>query len=75
MDESADVRSAENARLVAELEEAEAYEQQLRQLIVDVRDVLAAGNSAQALSLLNEALRNIDNAADVVAPIRGAPPR
>ena len=76
MTESDDGRSAaENARLVAELEEAEAYEQQLRQLIVDVRDVLAAGNSAEALSLLNEALRNIDNAADVVAPIRGAPPQ
>ena len=75
MDETADLRSAENARLVAELEEAEAYEQQLRQLIVEVRDVLAAGHSAEALSLLNEALRNIDNAADVVAPIRGAPPQ
>ena len=30
-------------RLVAELEQAEAYEQRLRQVIIDVRDALAAG--------------------------------
>jgi hypothetical protein len=35
-------------RLVAELEQAEAYEQRLRQLIVDVRDQLAAGNQQAA---------------------------
>ena len=53
-------------RLVAELEEAEAYEQQLRQVISDVRDRLAAGYHAEALSMLNAALRDIDCATDVV---------
>ena len=53
-------------RLVAELEEAEAYEQQLRQVISDVRDRLAAGHHAEALSMLNAALRDIDCATDVV---------
>jgi hypothetical protein len=59
---------AEIANLVAELEKAEAYEQRLRQLIVDARDHLAAGRTSMALSLLNTALRDIDDAADVVAP-------
>ena len=54
--------------LVAELEAAEAYEQRLRQWIVDVRDHLAAGRTGVALSLLNEALTYIDNQTDVVAP-------
>jgi hypothetical protein len=54
--------------LVAELEQAEAYEQRLRQLIVDVRDQLAAGNHAAALSMLNAALNDIDSATDVVTP-------
>jgi hypothetical protein len=58
----------EIARLVAELEKAEAYEQKLRQIIVDVKDQLAGGNAARALSMLNEALNYIDNATDVVAP-------
>lgn len=58
----------EVTRLVAELEKAEAYEQRLRQVIVDVKDQLAAGNTARALSMLNEALNYIDNATDVVAP-------
>ena len=58
----------EIAKLVAELEKAEAYEQKLRQVIVDVRDQLAAGHSSRALSMLNEALNYIDNATDVVAP-------
>ena len=53
-------------RLVDELEQAEAYEQRLRQLIVDVRDQLAAGNHAAALSMLNAALSDIDCATDVV---------
>ena len=53
-------------RLVAELEEAEAYEQRLRQVIIDVRDQLAAGHHATALSLLNAALNDIDAATDVV---------
>ncbi len=55
-------------RLVAELEEAEAYEQRLRQVIVDVRDRLAAGEHAAALSMLNAALNDIDAATDVVTP-------
>jgi len=56
------------ARLVSELVQAEAYEQALRQLIMDIRDQLAAGNVGRALSMLNGALSQIDNAADVVAP-------
>jgi len=58
-------------RLVAELEEAEAYEQRLRQIIVDVRNRLAAGEHAAALSMLNAALNDIDCATDVVTPHRG----
>ena len=54
-------------RLVAELEQAEAYEQRLRQVIIDVRDALAAGRHAAALSMLNAALNDIDSATDVVA--------
>ena len=56
------------AALVAELEQAEAYEQRLRQLIADARDQLASGHASIALSILNEALSDIDAAADVVAP-------
>ncbi|HEY7006705.1 MAG TPA: hypothetical protein VH392_09510 [Sphingomicrobium sp.] len=56
------------AALVAELEQAEAYEQRLRQIIAQARDQLAAGHVSVALSLLNEALSDIDAAADVVAP-------
>ncbi len=56
------------AHLVAELEAAEAYEQKLRQLIINVRDHLAAGHTGVALSLLNQALTFIDNETDVVAP-------
>jgi hypothetical protein len=58
----------EVSALVSELEQAEAYEQRLRQLILDARDQLAAGRTAVALSILNEALSDIDAAADVVAP-------
>jgi uncharacterized protein YlxW (UPF0749 family) len=57
----------EIGRLVQELERAEAYEQQLRQRIVDVREQLAAGNVSRALSMLNETLNFIDSATDVVA--------
>ena len=56
------------AALVTELEQAEAYEQRLRQIIADARDQLAAGHASIALSILNEALSDIDAAADVVAP-------
>jgi hypothetical protein len=62
------VASAEIERLVAELEQAEGYEQKLRQLIVEVRDALAAGRIEQALSMLNTALNDIDSATDVVVP-------
>ncbi len=62
----------EVARLVRELEEAEAYEQKLRQTIVNVRDQLAAGHTERALSMLNEALNYIDSATDVVAPHKDA---
>ena len=57
---------AEIERLSRELEEAELYEQKLRERIVAIRDQLAAGHTARALSLCNEALNEIDNATDVV---------
>jgi len=63
----------EVARLAHELDEAELYEQKLRACIVAIRDELAAGRTARALSLCNEALREIDNQADVVAPSRERP--
>ena len=66
---------AEIARLVHELESAEAYEQQLRQVIVDVHDTLARGETARALSMLNDALRVIDDQTDVVAPHDAERPR
>ena len=66
---------AEIERLVAELESAEAYEQRLRQLVIDVRDTLARGSVARALSMLNEALREIDDQTDVVAPHDANRPR
>ena len=56
--------------LVDELEKAEAYEQRLRQFIVDARDKLASGDTSVALSNMNEALRYIDCATDVVAPTK-----
>jgi hypothetical protein len=62
------VPATEVARLIAELDEAELYVQKLRQLIVDVRDQLAAGNHSGALSMLNGALNDIDSATDVVVP-------
>jgi len=70
-----DPNAAEIDRLVAELERAEAYEQRLRQFIVDVKTELAAGRSATAMSMLNEALSYIDDATDVVAPHRDDAPR
>ena len=66
-DDRPDDTASEMARLVAELERAEAYEQKLRQLISDARDQLAAGHTSVALSMLNDALRDIDSATDVVA--------
>jgi hypothetical protein len=60
--------SSELTALVHELEQAEAYEQRLRQIIAEARDHLAAGRASVALSMLNEALSDIDAAADVVAP-------
>jgi len=64
--------AAEIARLTRELEQAESYEQKLRQCIVDVRDQLAAGKVERARSMLNDALNFIDAATDVVAPHRQA---
>jgi hypothetical protein len=63
----------EVARLARELDEAELYELKLRACIVAIRDELAAGRTARALSLCNDALREIDNQADVVAPTRERP--
>ena len=63
-----DTPESEVARLVRELEEAEAYEQSLRQTIIAVRDQLADGHTERALSMLNEALSTIDSATDVVVP-------
>ena len=61
---------AEIDRLASELEKAEAYEVRLRQFFVDIKAELAAGRAASAMSMLNEALRYIDDATDVVAPHR-----
>lgn len=66
-DSGRDEAASEIERLVAELETAEAYEQKLRQRIVEARDQLAAGHASVALSILNDALRDIDSATDVVA--------
>ncbi len=65
-----DDSQAEIDRLAAELEKAEAYEVRLRQFFVDIKTELAAGRAASAMSMLNEALRYIDDATDVVAPHR-----
>ena len=65
--EPASAPSAEIARLERELAEAERYERKLRERIVAIRDELAAGHAARALSLCNETLNEIDNATDVVA--------
>ena len=62
--------AGELARMVSELEEAELYEQRLRGLIVAVRDQLASGHTERALSMLNQALNEIDSATDVVVPAR-----
>jgi hypothetical protein len=61
-----DIESQAEVAIVKELESAEAYEQKLRQIIVDVREELAAGRTANALSMLNQALSYIDDATDVV---------
>jgi hypothetical protein len=69
-DRQASAPATEIERLVAELEQAELYQQRLRQLIVDAKDQLAGGNHERALSMLNGALNEIDNATDVVVPER-----
>ena len=61
---------SEAARLLRELDAAEAYEQKLRQVIVSVKNELAAGHTERALSMLNEALNDIDAQTDVVVPHR-----
>jgi hypothetical protein len=60
--------AAEAARLTLELEQAELYELRLRDHIIAIRDALASGHPARALSLCNQALSEIDDQADVVAP-------
>jgi hypothetical protein len=65
-----DGTQAEIDRLATELEKAEAYEVRLRQFFVDIKAELAVGHTANAMSMLNEALRYIDDATDVVAPHR-----
>lgn len=66
--EPATTNASEMTRLLSELEQAELYEQRLRSIIVAVRDELAAGHTARALSMCNQALNEIDSATDVVAP-------
>ena len=61
-----DESNREVGRLIAELEQAEAFEQKLRQYIIDAKDQLAAGNTSVALSLLNDAISYFDSAPDVV---------
>jgi hypothetical protein len=61
------------ARLVHELDEAEAYGQRLRRFIVEARDQLASGHPSMAQSILNEALNYIDSATDVVASGKANP--
>ena len=65
-------QESESARLLRELEAAEAYEQKLREVIVSVKNELAAGHHERALSMLNEALNDIDSQTDVVVPQRDA---
>ena len=65
--------TSETDRLVGELEEAEAFVQQLRAAFVEIQAALAAGHPATALSRVNEALREIDGATDVVVPHSPAP--
>jgi hypothetical protein len=67
-DESSQALKEEIARLVAELDKAELYEQRLRKLISETRDQLANGHPAIALSMLNGALSEIDSETDVVVP-------
>ncbi len=55
-------------RLTRELEEAELFAQRLHGYIVAIRDEVAGGHAGRALSMCNEALSQIDNATDVVAP-------
>ena len=54
--------------LMRELAEAEIYAQRLRTAIVEVRDALAAGEVARALSMCHQAINEIDSATDVAAP-------
>lgn len=54
--------------LVSEISQAEAFEQKMRQFISEAITQFGAGHPANALSLLNEALREFDDQTDVVAP-------
>ena len=64
--EASSTPAVEIARLTRELEEAELYEQKLHAFIVAIRNELAAGHTARALSLCNQTLNEIDSATDVV---------
>lgn len=66
-DPPTDQDAREIARLATELEEAELYEQRLRCVIAAVREELTRGHVERALSMLNEALNEIDAETDVVA--------
>ena len=55
-------------RLTQELGEAELFAQRLRAYLVAIRDEVAGGHAGRALSMCNQALTEIDGAADVVAP-------
>jgi hypothetical protein len=61
-------KGAQNELLTRELDEAELFVQKLRAYVVAIRDQLAAGHTGRALSVCNEALTEIDDATDVVAP-------
>ena len=59
---------AQIARLARELDEGELFVQKLLAYIVAIRGELMAGHTGRALSMCNQALTEIDNATDVVAP-------
>jgi hypothetical protein len=66
--EPEDDKGARSELLTRELDEAELFVQKLRAYVVAIRDQLAAGHTGRALSMCNQALTEIDDATDVVAP-------
>jgi hypothetical protein len=67
-DPEASARVHDADRLTRELVECELHAQRLRDAIVAIRETLAAGHVATALSLCHQALNEIDSATDVAAP-------